>query len=361
MQINKKKVLSINCGSFLEMRGTPIRIKSIINELSKERSLILHTSSIDILKPFNFPHVPLGVSRIKNICRISNYIKTNEIDVIIFHTVTSSRYFIPLFFLNRRCKFILEMHGFPEEESKLHSNSTNLKYYKSKIISSLVYILSDFVTTCSETATLKIKKYNSNISTIYGGVDLHKFNPELKNNHDSSRSEIIIGYSGNGRVWQGLDFLFQAYLQLYEINPSYKLHLLLSDDIDIPVHPGIKVYKTAAHEAVAMFNANCDILVIPRIDNAVNTLSFPSKLMEYLAMGVPVVASRTSDIHRIIKHEFTGMLYDPGNVEDLLVNLLKLENFDLRSKLGRNAFLEVRRSYTWEIQGSKFTNIVKSV
>jgi glycosyltransferase involved in cell wall biosynthesis len=148
---------------------------------------------------------------------------------------------------------------------------------------------------------------------------------------------------------------------LVKKDPSFSLELLLSEKVDIKNIPNVSVFKSVAHEDVAKFNAQCDILVIPRLENKVNTLSFPSKLMEYLAMGIPVVGSRTSDIHKIVTHKENGMLYKPGDKEEFINCLLELKNLLLRNKIGTKGFELVKENYSWEKQGKLFLDLLRSV
>jgi glycosyltransferase involved in cell wall biosynthesis len=221
----------------------------------------------------------------------------------------------------------------------------------------------NLITTCSDTATKKILKFNKNTKTIYGAVDLKKFNSEYlsKKNKLKNSGNIIIGYSGNGRKWQGVDFLLEAFCVLKKRDPDYQLHLLLSEYVDVGSIPDVFVYKPVNHDNVAEFNGQCDILVIPRLDNIVNELSFPSKLMEYLAMGLPVVGSRTSDMHKIVKHKENGMLYKPGDINEFVGCLQELKDSNLRKKIGLNAENLVKTKYSWDTQGALFIDLIKKL
>lgn len=363
MNKNPKKVLSIYRDYFTYDRGTPIRIRSLLREVSKDAEIELHTASRDEKSLFNNHHLQLGVKNLKNILELRKYIKNNKIDIVIFHTISAGYYLIPLLFLNRRYKKVLEMHGFMEEEGRLYNDISFFRYHRNKFLYSVIYGLCDLITTCSETASKKMLQYNKNTHTIYGGVDLKKFNSSFvqKEQETEKVGQIIIGYSGNGRIWQGLEFLLEAFSILSKRDPSFSLHLLLSEKVNIPEMPNVHVFEPVAHDNVAHFNARCDILVIPRLDNVVNALSFPSKLMEYLAMGIPVVGSKTSDIHKIITHRVNGMLYNPGDVEDFINCLIELKNPVLRRKLASNGHLLVKNKYDWTELGRSFVSLIKNI
>jgi glycosyltransferase involved in cell wall biosynthesis len=60
----------------------------------------------------------------------------------------------------------------------------------------------------------------------------------------------------------------------------------------------------------------------------------PNVLVESLAMGVPVVATRVSAIPEIITHEETGLLVEPGRPDQMAAAMMRtLEDHDLRRRV----------------------------
>jgi glycosyltransferase involved in cell wall biosynthesis len=359
---NRKKVLIIFRDSLSKVRGTPLRVKSLVKEMSEAADVELFTATQDESSSFNAVHLKLGFSNLTNLLRLQKFIRENKIDVVVFHTIAAGYFLIPLLFFGGKYKRVLEMHGFFEEEARLYSDISFIKYHRNKFVYSIIYRMCHLITTCSDTASEKLLKYNKNTHTIFGGVDLDLFKPDAQEVTDilsPDDSRIIIGYAGNARKWQGIEFLIDAFRKLHDRDPSFSLKMLLSEKVNHLDMSGITVYQALPHDEVGKFINECDILVIPRLHNEVNRLSFPSKLMEYLATGKPVVGSKTSDMHKIIVHEESGMLYEPGNIEDFIMCMLQLKATTLRSKVGRKG-LDVAKAYTWQIQGRKFTNLIKA-
>jgi glycosyltransferase involved in cell wall biosynthesis len=58
--------------------------------------------------------------------------------------------------------------------------------------------------------------------------------------------------------------------------------------------------------------AGCDLFVHPSLDDA-----FPTVLLEALAAGLPIVASRVGGIPEIVDHGVTGTLVPPGDAQQL--------------------------------------------
>jgi glycosyltransferase involved in cell wall biosynthesis len=71
-------------------------------------------------------------------------------------------------------------------------------------------------------------------------------------------------------------------------------------------------------------------------------------VLEAMASGTPVVASRLGGLPEIVEHGVTGYLVRPGDVGDLRQRLSELlGNPDLAHRLGQNARERVAASFTW--------------
>lgn len=78
-------------------------------------------------------------------------------------------------------------------------------------------------------------------------------------------------------------------------------------------------------------------------------MGIPNKLFDYMAAGIPVVASNLPNISKIINDANCGILVDP-NDETTIVNALEylFEHPDEAEKLGKNGKEAVRLKYNWE-------------
>ncbi len=359
-QERKLKVLSVFRSHLLENRGTPLRVKSLISHFRGDVDLEWHTCTLDRESPLGLPHISIMHDHLYDIRKIASYAEKNNINVLIFHSVAAAFYLPFLKLLMPRKKFVLEMHGFREEESLLYGSISKFTYNRDRLFYSVIYRLANLITTCSETASQRMRKYNKNVVTVYGGFDPVLFNSHVSSGNFIQRNaeDIIVGYAGDGRKWQGLPFLLDAFDKLVQLHPKFKLALLLSENRKIPERPYIQVLGALPHDMVARFTVDCDILVIPRIHSPVNELGYPSKLMEYMAMGKPVVGSRTSDIHKIIRSGENGVLFNPEDVEGFIEATSSLTEKEVRKTIGKRAEETAFAGFTWEIQGALFKDAI---
>lgn len=360
--MKKIKLLSIYRGIVDDNRGTPIKVRSLSQEFSKNDSLDFTLCAWDKEGALEFPnYFQLSNNHFDDLKKIYNFVKKNNIDIVMGHTMATYYYLWPLKYLTN-AKIVLEMQGYIEEESKFYGDISKIKYYWSKFVYGLFYRVCDYITTCSDTSTEIINKYNKNSSTIWGGVDIQIFNPNVEpgNFFDKKEGEIIIGYTGNARIWQGLPFLIEAFNELKKDYPEFKLVLLCSEN-NKDLSDGVVYVDKVPHDKVASFSTACDILVIPRMHNEVNRISFPSKMIEYMAAGKAVVASATSDAHKVITSGKDGLVFEPGDKDGFKKALILLRDKNTRDRLGNEAWNTVKNKYTWVYQAQRFVDLFKNL
>lgn len=339
------RVLALYRGRVGENRGTPIRVRSILERLAQDACFSLTVASWDEALPFPAAHVHLSNKKFEDARALLR--SARDADVVLGHTM-GTWYYLAFLKLFAQRRIVLEMHGFVEEEALLYGSIGLIGYWVQKVVYGLFYRSCDLITTCSETASEVLRAYNSEVVTIFGGVDSQVFSPTVVPLSSNRRSEkIVIGYAGNSRVWQGLPFLVEAYGELQKRDTRFTLALLVSETKGIPYGKGITCFSRVPHGDVPRFLAGCDLLVIPRPATEVNRLSFPSKLIEYMAMGKPVIASSTSDVGRVITDEKDGLLYTPGDREALIAAIIRLADPTFRTRLGLAAAQKATEQFEW--------------
>lgn len=356
------KILAIYRGKLTENRGTPIRVRSLLERISAMPGFSVTVASWDHQLPFEANHIHLTNNKLADMRALLRAVHKERIQCVIGHTMATWYYLVFLKIFSR-AKLVLEMHGFIEREAYFYGSISPARMRMWATVYRLFYPLMDLITTCSENAGEILAPFNKNVVPIYGGVDTDLFNPEtlaLQTVHREPGT-VLIGYAGNTRKWQGVPFLLDSFKELYAKDPTFRLALLSSESKELPAQEGVEFYGQVAHEEVPAFLSACDVLVIPRLDDDISRISFPSKLPEYLAMGKPVVASTTSDAHRVITDGVDGFLFAPGDTASFLDILRTLKDAQLRERVGQAARETALARFRWNSQSAILASRLRAV
>jgi glycosyltransferase involved in cell wall biosynthesis len=87
-------------------------------------------------------------------------------------------------------------------------------------------------------------------------------------------------------------------------------------------------------------------------------LSLPNKLFEYLAAGIPVVGSDFPEIGPLLRETAAGIAVNPADTDMVLRAIRTLLNDDGRYERSRQACLEARATYHWDVEREFFLRIL---
>lgn len=103
-------------------------------------------------------------------------------------------------------------------------------------------------------------------------------------------------------------------------------------------------------------NASCGIVTFLPERN--NMACLPNKLFEYMASGLPVIASNFKLYKDVIEDSESGLTVEPENVEMLAEAIIyMLKNNDIALNMGLHAREAFKRKYNWEAEEKKLFNL----
>jgi glycosyltransferase involved in cell wall biosynthesis len=191
------------------------------------------------------------------------------------------------------------------------------------------------------------------VQTVYNGVDPSAFPSQT--NRKKVREELGI-VSGPVLVMiarlteaKGHRFLLQALPHLIEAWPQLccvfvgdgelrdQLHRLT---VELAVERSCRFL--GVREDIADILAAADVVVLPSLSEG-----FPFVLLEALAMGCPVVASRVNGTPELIEHHKTGLLVPARDSQALMMAIQEvLSNPTAAAKMGAEGRAVVRERFT---------------
>ena len=85
----------------------------------------------------------------------------------------------------------------------------------------------------------------------------------------------------------------------------------------------------------------------------------PTKLLEYQALGKPIVCISNGEAGRYILKTQSGLVATTNQPEELAQLIMQLvNNCDLANKLGDNGFNNIKNNLTLEMIGKRFMDVV---
>lgn len=152
--------------------------------------------------------------------------------------------------------------------------------------------------------------------------------------------------------------LLREPLQTLAVRHSFVLRLIGCDVVDIP---GVKVETMPWTEATEFDNISaCEIGVMPLLDSPWEQGKCGYKLIQYMACGLPVVASNVGVNSEIVQPGKNGFL--AGTSAEWVSALGELlERHGLRHALGRAGRASVERTYCIQKTGPHLAELLRSV
>ncbi|PZR97503.1 MAG: glycosyl transferase family 1 [Candidatus Chloroheliales bacterium] len=93
-----------------------------------------------------------------------------------------------------------------------------------------------------------------------------------------------------------------------------------------------------------------DIGIFPMNDNLVNRAKCPVRVVDMMALGLPIVAERVGQMGEYLEHNVSGLLIEPGNVAEFAqASLQLLQSSQLRTSIGAAARAQLWSRFDWAI------------
>lgn len=186
-------------------------------------------------------------------------------------------------------------------------------------------------------------------------------------------SIVTLLYAGTFGIKDGLPVLLDAFDWLAERYGNIRLVLTGKGDresmnrffarLEQSPHKDRIDYKGYLDEKEYYSIVNdADIPCMTRVDHAFAHAGFPFKLGEFLATGKPVIATRVSDVDRLLQHGHNAMLVQPGSSAEICEAAeFLINNPETASAIGARGREAAESFFNYKHQGRSLITFLENI
>jgi len=230
--------------------------------------------------------------------------------------------------------------------------------------------MSSAVLTVDDTLHAIYRRQNSTVRII-GHYPSRKFAARPANVFSKDHLNLI--YSGRLSRDRGLLYYHQLLLELLERDIPARLHLVgaftpaserswitnQAEDLDT----NITFHGWVGYSDLPGLLSSADVGLTVLMPEPRYIAAVPVKLFEYMAAGLPVIASNFPPIADIVENTRCGILVDPLNKPGVVAEQLAewWKNPEIPQELGRNGRLAIQDKYNWEQLSVQIVELYQSL
>ena len=210
------------------------------------------------------------------------------------------------------------------------------------------------------------------VRIVSNTVDLDAFDPDATDSPAAlgfdPDDSFVVSYVGNFTEHRGLDTLIEGFARLAETRSDARLVLVGRGNEgyvaglerlarSLGVRDRVTLTGWVDFDDVPGYIAASDVCAVPHAATPHTETTVPHKLFQYMAMGVPVVATDVAPLARIVGRTECGLVTPAGDGAAMGEALNELADPGHAREYGENGRQAVERQYNWAHDGSRLRAI----
>ena len=348
-------------------------ISGLSTTITKNYSQLYDNSSITLIRPRSV--LIKGLNRLTHFLTCKRIIRKilveNNIDIIFLYGIAANG--IQCIELSKELNIPLIFRSLDvaHEFVKIPILHNIVKKHEKMILKNATKVLSstpDLVRYAREMGA------NENADYFPLGINPEFFKPfskkqSLMQQLGLKNSDKVIGFIGTLYPFAGLDFIINNFHILKNEVKDIKFLIVGGGPDFIRIKSLIKkldlehdiiltgfVKQKGLFEFVSLF----DICINPFIMNNITTRIIPTKILEYMACGKPVLSTPLRGTVELLPNESYGIVYSTlDKFIDSLVNLF--QNQEKLNQLGKNGLIYIKKNHYWDKVSENLLVIFKDI
>lgn len=351
--------------------------ENVVLELSKESIKAGYWVTIGIIENRNNLHMELSDRSVEEGIKVQIFPCRGRFDR---RTISSIRSFV-----NSKQPNILHSHGYKSNFYALTANRGKIPWivtnhlWKKTTFALKVYAYLDslFIRHADRVVAVsdEIRSEMVNdgippqkITIIDNGVDMERFalnrNEEIRKSFGFNGNSKVIGTIASMTPEKGHTYLLEAMRQVIDKCPECRF-MIVGDGSqrqfleEKTSHLGLtgKVLFTGSRKDVPEILSMLDIFVLPSLKEGL-----PMALLEAMAAGVPVIATRVGAVPKVVIHGKTGLLVEKGDVNGLITAITQfLKDRKMSVRLSMKGYEKVKSEFSSNVMTLKYLDIYRKL
>jgi glycosyltransferase involved in cell wall biosynthesis len=203
------------------------------------------------------------------------------------------------------------------------------------------------------------------IKVIHVGVDTTLFRPTEPKGKYLPEGQFKILTVARLHKYKGIEYLIEAMRLLQEM-PEAKLYILGKGSEEVNLKRRVKRFGLEKkveflreaipnYEMPFLYN-ECDVYVQPSIIEP-----YGIAVLEAMACGKPVIGTKVGGMLDTVKEGETGLLVEPGNVEEIAERIMILKDENKRERMGIRARKWVVDNFEWMLIGKRYQEVIEEL
>ena len=141
------------------------------------------------------------------------------------------------------------------------------------------------------------------------------------------------------------------------LDPRYDENRELAMKLELDANVRFRGWCT--HEEVAKSLAESDIGLLPYHVCGHWNHTIPNKLFDYMAAGMPVLATNVVPIERIVNACKCGLIFQDNNPDSFADCLELLLDTQCQQQLGKNGVHWIKKKYNWQEDSARIREVLE--
>jgi len=292
-------------------------------------------------------------------------------ELIHVHSVPDFEVFATVFPKLLGVRIILDIHDIVPEfyASKFHESENSILFKALVLMERFSVRYADHVIISNhlwEKILVARSADRDQCSVVMNYPDESLFYPRPRERKDG---KFVMLYPGTLGWHQGMDIAIRAFALIKDQAPEAEFYIYgrgpekenlqrLISELDLQNRVFIK--ETVPIRQIAKIMSNADVGIIPKLNDKFGGEAFSTKILEFMMLGVPVIASRTK-IDQFYFNDTVVKFCKPGDVNDLAQCMLSLiRESGSRETLQKNSQNFIK-DYSWQNKEGEYFDIVDSL